>query len=599
MSHGAVRGGNVDERDLPRQGRPARLPVPRRAAARDGEFRIAAQGRGRDLRLRAGCAGTAPQSARAPWPRAHRSRRAGLRPLDARDPQRAGASSATSSWSGVAGRHPRTSASHAGARARGDARRAARRHAALRQHHAGRRLDRQGARAAPARPAPAELKLALDMPLVAPRQTTVKGSLALAGNDVRISARHAAARPRPRAASTSRSRASRSSARARACSAATPASKAAHAGRRQHPALQRPGHGHRRRPAPARPSSAGRAPRRRRSAARRATASTLGFVARPARRSTSTSNLVGLGDRPAGAARQGGRRRRCRCATRPASSANRRPPRRSALRDSAAASTSAASCRRSTCASSAATTARVLRGGDRRARRRRRRRRAAWRRTSTLQRLDVDAWEAALGKRPARGSGAPAPRRRPAARDRRGAAAFDGVGGDGYVPDAIALRAQELAVGRARLTTSSPAHLAERRALARQHRRRRAQRLCRIPAVAARRRRAAPAACYARLARLSAAEERRRAASSAARRAAGDAMPALDIVVDDFELRGKSSAGVEIEATNRARERPRRRARVAADASSTSPCPRRSSPPPATGRRRAGAARGARRGARR
>jgi uncharacterized protein YhdP len=74
---------------------------------------------------------------------------------------------------------------------------------------------------------PAELKLALDIPLAAVSTTTVKGSLALPGNDVRISADTPLLGAREGARRFHAEGLSRSSARRRACSAARPASTAA------------------------------------------------------------------------------------------------------------------------------------------------------------------------------------------------------------------------------------------------------------------------------------------------------------------------------------------------------------------------------------
>ena len=157
-----------------------------------------------------------------------------------------------------------------------------------------------------------------------------------------------------------------------------------------------------------------------------------------------------------------------------------------------------------------------------------------------LKRLDVEAWQAALarmqgdGARPGAGGAAPL--------------VFDPSGGAGYVPDAIALRVGELVFGARRLgnVTAGLSQQAE---------------LWRANVSAdeldgyveyrpARRGSSGAGRVYGRFARLSLpkGEVERVEGLLDAQPAA---IPALDIVADDFELRGRHLGRLEIEATNR------------------------------------------------
>jgi uncharacterized protein YhdP len=157
------------------------------------------------------------------------------------------------------------------------------------------------------------------------------------------------------------------------------------------------------------------------------------------------------------------------------------------------------------------------------------------------RRLDVDAWQAAL----ARLQGEPA-------RPGTGAAAmplvFDASGGAGYVPDAIALRVGELAVGARRLdnVTAGLSQVGE---------------LWRANVSSdqldgyleyrpARRGGAGAGRVFARLARLALPKGEAEKVESLLDDSL-TSIPALDVVVDDFELRGKRLGRLEIEATNR------------------------------------------------
>ena len=158
-----------------------------------------------------------------------------------------------------------------------------------------------------------------------------------------------------------------------------------------------------------------------------------------------------------------------------------------------------------------------------------------------LKRLDVEAWQAALAR--LQGD---------AARPAGGAAAaplvFDSAGGAGYVPDAIALRVGELVIGSRRLAnvTAGLTRQAE---------------LWRANASAdelegyveyrpARRGAAGAGRVFARLARLSIPKGDVERVESLLD-APPTTIPALDVVVDDFELRGRRLGRLEIEATNR------------------------------------------------
>ena len=159
----------------------------------------------------------------------------------------------------------------------------------------------------------------------------------------------------------------------------------------------------------------------------------------------------------------------------------------------------------------------------------------------TLKRLDVEAWQAALermqgeGARAGTGTGT-AP------------LVFDAAGGAGYVPDAIAVRVGELVLGSRRLGNVT-AGLSQQGDLWRAN----------VGADElegyleyrpARRGAAGAGRVFARLARLSLPKgEVERVESLLDAQPA--TIPALDVVVDDFELRGKRLGRLEIEATNR------------------------------------------------
>ena len=191
-----------------------------------------------------------------------------------------------------------------------------------------------------------------------------------------------------------------------------------------------------------------------------------------------------------------------------------------------------------------------------------------------LQRLDVDAWEAALDKlfgTAAAGTGTPAASE--TARDRAatpaGATAMADSGstrGDDYVPDAIALRAQEVQSGSRRIT-GVVAGASEEGGLWRANVD--ADQLEGYVEFRPSRRRAAAAPgpgpgagrVYARLARLSLPKsDVAQVEQTLLDEQPASAVPALDIVVDDFELRGRRFGRVEIEAANRIRREPGREA---------------------------------------
>jgi uncharacterized protein YhdP len=153
-----------------------------------------------------------------------------------------------------------------------------------------------------------------------------------------------------------------------------------------------------------------------------------------------------------------------------------------------------------------------------------------------LAHFDVDAWEDALARVPA--DRARRPRRRGAA---RAAARRRPVG---YLPTVLALRARSSASKAARCTTWWSAARATA-GLARQRRRRRTEWLRRIPAAAG--------TGAGRVIRAPGAPEHRRGGQrgrDAAGAAAGN-IPALDVVVDDFELKGRKLGRLEIDAVNR------------------------------------------------
>ena len=157
-----------------------------------------------------------------------------------------------------------------------------------------------------------------------------------------------------------------------------------------------------------------------------------------------------------------------------------------------------------------------------------------------VKKLDVDAWQAALARVQGEGvrassSGMVAP------------LVFDAAGGAGFVPDAIALRAGELEFGSRRLA-NVVAGLTQQGELWRINVA--ADELEGYLEYRPARRAAGAGRVYARLARLSlpkGAVERVESLLDAQ----PASIPALDVVVDDFEMRGKRLGRLEIEATNR------------------------------------------------
>ena len=233
--------------------------------------------------------------------------------------------------------------------------------------------------------------------------------------------------------------------------------------------------------------------------------------------------------------------------------ARRRRARRSARARSAAGRRSAAPCRRGSCARLGRRGARgprcdpadACRGADARraaASRLRPARRRRDRGRRPQESLNVDEWEAVADRllhEPARGDAAPPGRSTPAA-------------ARAMFPTTIGLRVGELTTGSRRLGNVTAGLSREGEPVAGQRRCRRARRLHRVPAGAARRRtgRAGRGTVYARLARLSLPKgEAERVESLLDEQPAS--VPALDIVVDDFELRGKRLGRLEIEAANR------------------------------------------------
>jgi uncharacterized protein YhdP len=157
-----------------------------------------------------------------------------------------------------------------------------------------------------------------------------------------------------------------------------------------------------------------------------------------------------------------------------------------------------------------------------------------------VKRLDVDVWQAVLARMQgdaARGTGT-------------GAAAplvFDASGGAGYVPDAIGLRAAEVGFGSRRLANVT-AGLTRQGELWRANVN--ADELEGYLEYRPARGATGAGRVLARLARLSLPKgEVERVESLLDAQPAG--IPALDIVVDDFEMRGKRLGRLEIEATNR------------------------------------------------
>jgi len=151
--------------------------------------------------------------------------------------------------------------------------------------------------------------------------------------------------------------------------------------------------------------------------------------------------------------------------------------------------------------------------------------------------LDVDAWQAALARMQgdAARSGGAAP------------LVFDAAGGAGYVPDAIALRAGELSFGSRRLA-NVVAGLTQQGELWRTNVG--ADELEGYIEYRPPRRGTGAGRVFARLARLNLPKgEVERVESLLEAQPAS--IPALDIVVDDFEMRGKRLGKLEIEAVNR------------------------------------------------
>jgi uncharacterized protein (TIGR02099 family) len=169
-----------------------------------------------------------------------------------------------------------------------------------------------------------------------------------------------------------------------------------------------------------------------------------------------------------------------------------------------------------------------------------------------VKKLDVDAWQGVL----ARFQGDPAPRLGAPA----GAAAplvFDSSGGAGYVPTAIALRVGDLGLGPRRLANvtaglSQQADLWRANVDADELDGYVEYRPARRGAVGAGR-------VFARLSRLSLPKGEAEHVESLLDEQPAS-IPGLDIVVDDFELRGKRLGRLEIEALNRSvagRDAPR------------------------------------------
>ena len=170
-----------------------------------------------------------------------------------------------------------------------------------------------------------------------------------------------------------------------------------------------------------------------------------------------------------------------------------------------------------------------------------------------MQRLNVDAWEAAFdkfsGPPPAAAAAASSPGADPGARQAV----------DGYLPDAVALRVQELQSGGRRLTNVIVGASEEIGGLWRANVS--ADQLDGYVEYRPSRRRAAPGSIsgpipsgagrvYARLSRLSIPKSDVDQVETLLDQQAAS-VPGLDIVVEDFELRGKRLGRVEIEAANR------------------------------------------------
>ena len=167
--------------------------------------------------------------------------------------------------------------------------------------------------------------------------------------------------------------------------------------------------------------------------------------------------------------------------------------------------------------------------------------------TIALKRLDVDAWEAAGQRLTGETSVAAAT---PAA---AAPLVFDAAGGNGYVPDTIALRVGELSNGSRKLTELT-AGLSQENGLWRANvdaneldgylEYRPARRGDDVSA------RGAAGRVFARLSRLSLPKGDADRVESLLEEQP-TSVPGLDIVVDDFELRGKHLGRLEVEASNR------------------------------------------------
>ncbi|MEP6738910.1 MAG: AsmA-like C-terminal region-containing protein, partial [Caldimonas sp.] len=158
--------------------------------------------------------------------------------------------------------------------------------------------------------------------------------------------------------------------------------------------------------------------------------------------------------------------------------------------------------------------------------------------TITLKRLDVDAWRAAatrLEGDPGRTEPQAAP------------FVFDASGGFGYLPDAIGLRVGDLATGTRRLGNVT-AGLSQQGGLWRANVD--SDQLDGYVEYRPSRRGTGAGRVYARLSRLSLPKGEEEHVESLLDEQPAS-IPALDIVVDDFELRGKRLGRLEIEAANR------------------------------------------------
>ncbi|MDQ6629855.1 MAG: TIGR02099 family protein [Pseudomonadota bacterium] len=158
----------------------------------------------------------------------------------------------------------------------------------------------------------------------------------------------------------------------------------------------------------------------------------------------------------------------------------------------------------------------------------------------TLKRLDVDAWQAAMQRLAGDPGGAVA--------GASSALVFDAAGGTGYVPDTIALRVGELDTGGRRLSNLT-AGLSQANGLWRANVDAK-EMAGYVEYRPARRGGGAAGGVFARLSRLSLpkGEEERVESLLDAQPAS---VPGLDIVIEDFELRGKRLGRLEVEAANR------------------------------------------------